>query len=79
MEIVLNQIPGGGPLGVYGLDEVKEYSPITLLATSQVCLYSYENEFILCVFQSILTLCRPFVMCSVCESLEVCAFTCQWV
>ncbi|KAG0604647.1 hypothetical protein M758_10G186100 [Ceratodon purpureus] len=29
------EIPGGGPLGVYGLDEVKEYSPITLLSTSQ--------------------------------------------
>ena len=31
-----NQVPGGELLGVYGLDEVKEYSPITLLSTSQV-------------------------------------------
>lgn len=31
------QIPGGGPLGVYGLDEVKEYPAIVLPLTLQVC------------------------------------------
>uniref|UniRef100_A0A7I4B673 Uncharacterized protein n=1 Tax=Physcomitrium patens TaxID=3218 RepID=A0A7I4B673_PHYPA len=29
------EIPGGGLLGVYGLDEVKEYPPVTLPSTSQ--------------------------------------------
>lgn len=35
------QIPGGGPLGVYGLDEVKEYPAIALPSTLQVCSSSH--------------------------------------